>query len=208
MSIEELRQKYGEQLKAHKASGKLFAEGDQATEEKLDTTNPVYKWDGYDNKKMVYFPTALDPQNHGGLTKEEAISTYGAWQVYLVEETPIPRERKGISKGGRKQLETGLTSIQYLEKLQTDPQYEKEIGLTPELWLMKALTRLNEKNEVLDDYQGKGSISFNLGTYFPQPAGVVGSGWDRGGRQVFLGRLGAGDSVENYSASSAVRVWI
>ncbi len=208
MSIEDLRQKYGEQLKLHKAAGTLFAEGDQATELKLDDANPVYKWDGYDNQEIVYFPTAFDQQNHGGLSKADAVAREGAWQVYLVEETPIPRQTKGISQGGRKQLEAKLTPRQYLEKLKTDPQYAAEVGLTPELWLMKALTRLEEKNEVTDDYhyQDKGSFNYNLGAYFPSSSYVGSAGWYRGSSQANLGGIGAYHRDESVGSSSAVRV--
>lgn len=206
MSIAEMAQIYGGQLKKHQAANRLFAEDDPATPLELDTATPVWRWDGYDKEEMVYFPTAFDRQNHGGLTKEQAIAKEGAWQVYLVEETPIPRQTKGKTKGGRNQLEANLTPNQYLEELKTDPSYQGEGGLTPETWLMKALTRLEEKNEVIDDYQGKGYFNYNLGAYFPKSAGVAGAFWARDRRQADMGGYDAGGHDPYVCASFAVRV--
>lgn len=206
LSVEDLRQKYGHALKVHAAAGKLFAEDDPHTPLDLDTATPVWKSDGYDNKTMVYFPTAYNRDQHGGLTKQEAVEKEGAWHIYLVEETPIPREEKGKELGKRKQLEANLKPTEYLEKITTEEAYKNESGFTPELWLLKALTRLEEKNEVIDDYRGKGSINYNLGVYFPGSADVSCAFWYRDNRKAVMDRSGVSDRHSGYGASSAVRV--
>lgn len=206
LPLEQLRQTYGEQLKLHKAAGALFAEADPATALDLNDSEPVWKWDGYDDQEQAYFPTKLDATNHGGLTKEQTIAQRGAWQVLLVEEDVIPRAGVGKTLGGRQQLEAGLSPIDYLNKLASDPQYAGEEGLTPEMWLIKALARLDEKNEVMDNYQGNGSLCYNLGVYFPKPAYVSCAYWNRGARQAHLGGDGRARVDAGCGASSAVRV--
>ncbi len=206
LPLQAIREKYAEQLKLHKAASKLFAESDQATWLELDADNPVSKWDEYDSQEMAYFPTSFDPQNHGGLSKADAVAQKGAWQVYLVEETRIPGKDKGATKNGRKQLEADLTPLQYLEMLKSDSQYKGEVGLTPELWLMKALTRLEEKNEVIDDCQGKGSFSYNLGAYFPESSGVASAYWNRNFSKAILSSTGAAFFAEGFGVSSAVEI--
>jgi hypothetical protein len=206
MDLNLLAHHYGEALKIHAAAGKLFAEGDPNTPLELNEDEPVYVWEGYNNNdEPIYFPTTYDPNAHGGMMKPQAMSKFGAWQIYLVEETPIPREGKGKELGKRKQLEANLKPTQYLEKLKEDA-YKDEVGSTPELWFMKALTRLEEKNEVIDDIDGKGSLSYNLGAYFPNSANVSCAYWSRGARKASVGGRDVSDQRSDYGAASAVRV--
>ncbi len=205
---------YIEQLKLHKAAGQLFGEGKspaansavQAQVLGLNMMQPVNKWARYETSPLVYFPTSFDPVNHGGLTKKEAIAQKGAWQVCLIEETPIPRKDQGANKNGRQQLEAGLTSRQYLEKLQTHPQYRGEVGLTLEAWLMRALTRLKKKNEVTDDFQGNGSSNYILGAYFPESLAVGNTYWYSEASQVYMVRDSASYCIEYAGTSSAVMI--
>lgn len=225
MSIADLSKIYGDRLKAHyadkeapdpndptkkirvpdPATTKLFAEADPAKPLELDTNQPVYVWEGYQNQEIKYFPDQFDKDNPGGFSKDEVIAEGGPWQIVLIEDIPIPRAGQGQELGGRHQLEAGISPRDYLAKLKT-PEYEGEEGLTPELWLMKAITRLEEQNQVTDDFQGKGSLSYNLGAYFPNSARVASAYWLRDFRHAFMDRVDADVVRAHYGASSAVRV--
>ncbi len=205
---------YAERLRAHKAADQLFGVSDSPAanpltgvqELQLDMNVPTFTRSAYNTQKPVYFPTSFDPENHGGLTRQEAISQKGAWQVYLIEETPIPKKDQGANKNGRRQLEAGLKFTQYLEMLQADPQYEGEIGLTPESWLMRAMTRLKERGEVIDDYLGKGAGNMILGMYFPAFSQVAEAYWSDIGHRVCLDISGSINSDPRYGASTAVMI--
>ena len=60
--------------------------------------------------------------------------------------------------------------------------------MTPEDQLMYAITHLEETNQVIDDYKGKGSISYQVGAFFPASGGVPNAYWSR---DSYLG-FGAG----------------
>ncbi|MDP1722662.1 MAG: hypothetical protein Q8L37_05625, partial [Candidatus Gottesmanbacteria bacterium] len=174
---------------------KLFAAKEKDTDPDepldLDTTAPVWVWDAYrgadESGKLVYDPKEFS-QNHGGKTKAEILAaaplgeardkqgkSSPAWRILVIEADPnIPRSGQGKTVGGRARLEANKTPNEYLEaigngsaKLTTGNQYQGESGLTPEEWLMQAIATLEEKNQVIDDYQGKGSVAYNTGAYFP-----------------------------------------
>ena len=209
---------------------KLFAtkENDSDPDEplKLNTATPVWKWDKYENADvngtLVYDPKEFDKDNHQGKTKTEILaatqgksspafvqSTAGkpAWRIVMVEQDPnIPRKTKGKEIGGRKRLEANETPNEYLSLIGKD-QYENESGTTPEEWLMQAISYLEEKNQVIDDYQGKGSITYNTGAYFPGSGSVPGAYWSRGDRQADLDRDVPTNRDGDIGARSAVRVY-
>jgi len=209
---------------------KLFAtkEKDSDPDEPLvlDTVTPVWKWDKYENADvngtLVYDPKEFDKDNHQGKTKTEILaatqgksspafvqSTAGkpAWRIVMVEQDPnIPRKTKGKEIGGRKRLEANETPNEYLSLIGKD-QYENESGTTPEEWLMQAISYLEEKNQVIDDYQGKGSITYNTGAYFPGSGDVPGAYWSRGDRQADLDRDVPTNRDGDIGARSAVRVY-
>ncbi|MDO8492172.1 MAG: hypothetical protein Q7S34_00835, partial [bacterium] len=124
------------------------------------------------------------------------------WLITFVEEMPnIPREGHGLTIANRPQIDTAGSSIkkyieqgkntptpkEYLKAIQNEKMYQNEAGLTPEEDLIYAISHLEETNEVLNDYQGKGSISYNLGALFPASGGVPFSCWDRADRHAHLG---------------------
>ncbi len=214
-SLNDLVDAYANQLVRHNLEGRLFGEGKSPAANAgkvaellwLETSEPVYKWTAYDSEETAYFPTSFDSENDTGLTKQEAITQKGGWQVYLIEETPIPKIGKGANKNGRQQLETGLSPRQYLERLQADPQYKGEVGLTPESWLMRALTRLKERGEVIDDSEGTGAINYILGLYIAGGGQCVSrANWSRGRFQASLGGFHAENSDLSIGASTAVMV--
>ena len=121
----------------------------------------------------------------------------------------IPRENKGKTIGGRKQFEANDTPNNYLKTLRDskkDNPYQGEEGMTPEDQLMYAITHLEETDQVIDDYQGNGSISYQVGAYFPASGDVPSAYWDRGDRQAHLGGTDPDSRYGNCGVRSAVRI--
>lgn len=210
----------------HHQEGKLFYTRKNPADETealipagLDENQPLWVWDKYQNAdldgKLVYFPKEFS-QNHQGKTKKQILEeTQQGFQVILREKNiNIPRN-KTEAIGGRHQLDTQGTSIkkyikrgetipspeEYLKAIQTEEQYKNEQGQTPEDWLTIFLTHLEKHNQVIDDYQGNGSIEYNLGGFFPLGGLVPGARWCRGSRQARLG----GDGPRFRHAGSGVR---
>lgn len=193
------------------------------------TEGPLWVWDQYNgadvNGKLVYYPKEFSAQ-HGAKTKTELLADgqHGITLRFLEDMPNIPCQGHGktVGKSGheRAQLDTAGTSItgyiesghtipsprEYLKALQTEKQYQNEQGMTPEEQIMYALTYLEETNQVIDDYQGKGSISYQLGAYFPSSARVPGSYWVRGNRRAYLRGSVPGRRRDRYGARSAVGV--
>src|SRR3989338_488833 len=194
-SFDALSEKYKKALLQHHKDGKLLATKEKSTDQNetldLDENQPVWKWEeGYNHcdteDKIVYFPKEFGA-NHGGKTKKEllASSETNGWNVWLVEDMPnIPREGKGKEVGKRHQLEANKSPIEYLKSLQTKSEYKNESGLTPEADIMYALTNLEETNQVTNDYQGKGSVSYQVGAYFLSSGVVPDSSFSRVTRQA------------------------
>ena len=172
---------------------------------------PLWKWEKYTNAdesgNLVYYPEKFDKNNHQGKTKAEAIKEQGGWNIILIEDMPdIPRQGKGKTVGDRKQLEARSTPKEYLQTLATDPVYQHESGMTPEDQLMYAITYLEENQKIMDDYQGKGSVSYQIGAYFPSSDDVPHAYWYRGHRQAYLSGSGVDDRVDHCGVRSAVRI--
>ena len=195
---------------------KLFATKEKPTDPdkplKLDEKTPVYVWDQYQdadtNGQLVYYPKEFS-ENHQGKTKTELLKEGGAWDVIIIENNPnIPREgaNEAVGKGERKRkrIEANKTPNEYLEAIGQD-QYQNESGQTPEEWLIQALTLLEEKNQVLDDYQGKGSLAYLTGVYF-KSGNVPCAYWFRGHGRASLGRHDPADRYPFIGVRSAVRV--
>ena len=179
----------------------------------LDTNQPLWRWEDEYSKcdtedKIVYFPKEFS-KNHGGKTKKELLASdsSNAWRIWLVENTPnIPREGKGKEVGKRHQLEANKQPKEYLELFRTKSEYKNESGLTPEADILYALTNLEEKNQVINDYQGKGLLSYQIGAYFPSSGGVPDSRWGRGNRQANLSRSDLTLRRGSYGVRAGVRV--
>ena len=193
MPLESLIDKYRQTILKHHKNHTLKATNGDTLE--LNENEPVWVWDKYNNadtnNKLIYYPKEFS-SNHQGHTKQALLNSpsdnLAGWHVLLIEDLPdLPAETKGETINQRKQLESNQTPKQYLETLQTDPQYQHEQGLTPEDWLIYAISQLEEKNQVIDDWQGKGKVSYNLGAYFPFSGDVPLGYWNRGSRRAYLG---------------------
>ena len=226
MQLDDLSRKYADLLRKHHAAGKLMATKEKPTDPdeplSLDTTTPLWRWSEYDGAdvqgKLVYEPTAFDRATHGGKTKAEMLaedprtsapsprSSASAWRILLLEESPnIPRATKGKDIGGRTQLEANQTPNDYLAEIGTGT-YANESGLTPEDWLAYAITHLEETNEVIDDWQGRGSIAYLTGAYFPASGYVPRADWNRGSGQAYLSGDVPANRYGGVGARSAVSV--
>lgn len=199
-------------LLAHYENKALFSTNKDGTREalKLNTTQPLSVWDKYQdadtNNTIVYFPNTLTAENHGGKTKQALLTENHAFHILLLEEDlVIPGQGEGTEQGGRQRIEANQTPNAYLALLKEEP-YQHEHGLTPEAWMTLFLLHLETTNEVIDDYQGQGKVSYNLGAYFPGSGGVSGGYWDR---DVARARVGGYDPEfrdANYGSRSAVMV--
>lgn len=162
----------------------------------VDVNSPIYVWveliqkddQGqiiYEADKagdLIYFPSQFDESNHQGQTKAELLKRKKpdggqAWQVLMIEDLPdLPAEKQGQTIAGRKQLEAGQTSYDYLKTIQTQEQYQHEQGLTLESWIIYAITQLQEKNQVIE----KDKACYFIGSYQKKsdPGGVLYAYWD------------------------------
>ncbi len=214
MKLDDLIEKYKEVILKHHKQGKLFATKKNPAEPneklELDQNEPVWVWDQYkeaDQKgELIYFPKEFS-KNPQGKTKKELIKEQGSWNVILIEDLPnIPRENQGKTIKGRAQLEANQTPNEYLETLQQDKQYKNEQGMTPEDQLTYAILHLEQTNQVIDDYQGNGSLSYQLGAYFPASGHVPRAYWRRVDRQAGLDRYVPGYRDGDCGARLGVRV--
>jgi len=155
-----------------------------------------------------------DPATGGtvsvGVAEGSETGTPG-WTVHLLQpsnlesqdtETPmgfayIPRQGQGTPQGdltSRPPLEAGQSPIEYLSLLQVskdneDSPYSQESGMTPEDWIIAFMIHLSETGKPLDNYaDGTESISYLTGAFFSSSPSVPYACWDRGNRQVGLGR--------------------
>ena len=183
-----------------------------------DKNKAIWLWDKYKNadvnNELVYYPKDFnqDKDIHKGKTKMELIeetknTAFPGYIVILHENLPnIPRSGKGKTIGNRKQLEAGKKPKDYLKTINTEKQYKNEIGMTPDDQIIYAIQHLEQTNQVIDDWQGNGSLSYQLGAYFPADGNVPRASWDRGDHQVDLSGDDPGISNSVTGLRSSVRV--
>ena len=207
-------------LKAHHKQGKLLGtkENPEAPDEPLelaaDQLMSVWdEWRGSDKDgSCVYHPTSFDQTKHNGHTKAEILKAQeglplAGWNVLMVEPNKnIPRRNQGKTIGKRKQLETNKKPTEYLKLLQTDPQYQNEQGLTNEDWLIEFLIHLEENNQVIDDWKGKGSACYLTGSFKPFSRGLGVGGWYRDVSRASLRGNDQGSRDDRSGSRSAVGV--
>jgi hypothetical protein len=185
-------------VKKHK-EGKLL--GTDGKKLELDENQPIYVADEYQDADVkgdpVYGVKQFDQKNHGGVTKAELEE---AWQILFTEDQPdLPAKGKEVK--GRKQFDAGQSPEEYLKKIQADPQYANEQFTTPEAQLINFMEYLQRNNQVIDDWQGKGKICWNVGAYF-KGSGLVPDGfWDRYFERFYLDR----DTPANHYVNRTVR---
>ena len=78
--------------------------------------------------------------------------------------------------------------------------------MNPEEQLIYAIQYLEQTNQVMDDWQGKGSISYQVGAYFPASGSVPFAHWGRDRRQAYLDGSAPEYSHPYIGVRGAVRV--
>ena len=148
-----------------------------------------------------------------GVAGEEG-RTFPGWTIHLLQPSnlntqdtgtpkgfaPIPRKGQGTPHPSLRErrdhppLEAGQSPNEYLSILQKakgdeDSPYSQESGMTPEDWIIAFMIHLSETGKPLDNYaDGTESISYLTGAFFSSSPSVPYACWDRGNRQVGLGR--------------------
>ncbi|MFA6428258.1 MAG: hypothetical protein WCW02_01815 [Candidatus Buchananbacteria bacterium] len=207
LPLDYLIKAYGDALSEHHQQGKLL---DTQNKPLKLTEEPINDWAGYakaDEKgDLVYFPQAYSKTTHQGKTKQELLPTQ-AWQVLLLEDLPdLPAESKGKTVNGRQQPESNQSPNNYLKQLQTDPQYKGEQGLTPESWLVYALTHLAQTKQVIDNWEGSGKACWLLNSYFKETDKVPSAYFDRSDARVFLDQYAPDDPVPSDAGRFGVSI--
>jgi len=90
--------------------------------------------------------------------------------------------------------------------LQTNPHYQNEIGITPEEHIIYAIKHLEQTNHVIDDWQGKGSNSYQLGAYLSTSGSVPNAHWSRDYRQAVLDEYDPWHLYPDIGVRAVVRV--
>ena len=137
--------------------------------------------------ELRYYSDFFDWDTCNGQTKKELLSTVSSKSPFLgyhilllQQDTTIPEEGAGVSRGGRRAMERGKTPHEYLKELRSNPVYVGEQGLTPEDWLALFSTNLNQNNTVIDDTgNGVDGVKFLIGSYFYQDHSVPLAHWSR-----------------------------
>ncbi len=214
-SLDEMIKKYGEAILKHYKEGKLFAtkvfsiDLDQSLD--LNEGEPVWVWGGYKNAdaegKLIYYPDKFSAHCLGKTKKEILESEKEGFHILLIEDMPnIPKEGKGKIIEGRKQLETHGTPVEYLKSIKEEITYKSEQGMTPEDQIIYAIQYLEKTNQVIDDYQGHGAASYQLGAYFPASDRIACAFWNRFSYRAHIDRGVSSDRDPLGGVRTAVRI--
>jgi len=77
--------------------------------------------------------------------------------------------------------------------------------MTPEEQIIYAIKYLEEKNQVMDEWHSKGSISYQLGAYFAGGK-IPSTFWGRDVWQIFLGWASPVDFDSGRGVRTSVRI--
>ena len=193
----------------------------------LDVNNPVYVYDQFQDDKLKYYPKALDPDNHQGITKDQLIAQTQGFNIIFTEKDqflPQNNDPQNLPRNGRKRIENNKTSIEYLSLINPstgsgqgqDPQYQGESYLIIEDWLTQFITNLEQTNQVLNDWDDN-NATWLPGNYLPptlqerqQNPGSLGElplgGWNRDGREAMVGWDYPDRRASRWGVRSSVRV--
>jgi len=198
MPLETLVEIYKKVILEHAKAGTIDAEVDvndclDISDEWIDEKQPKGKRGADVTGKCVYYAKKLEQDNHGGLTKQEILekqkkqkSATAGWRILMMEtEKDIPREKAGKIVGKRKQIEAGKSATEYLKMLMK-PEYAQEQGMSLEDWLMLAILFLEEKQQVIDNWQAGGSFCRLPGSFNFSSGWLASARWFRGDQRAGL----------------------
>ncbi len=212
--LNKLIQKYEEAIRSHYANNRLFYFTEKAGETKLNLNkeNPLNVWNEYEeadvNNYIIYFPRHFKKENHGGGTKKVLLlNPKNAWLILLVKDMPnIPRAKNGKTMGGRHELESGKTPLDYLRIIQTEPAYEGEMGLPPEASIIYVLTHLEETNHIVNDWLANGCIEYSLGAFFATTENIPWSSWNSDFHRADLWKANSWNKDEYMGTRTGVKI--
>ena len=183
---------------------------------RVNAEKQVWVWEtlsaALDSDALAYFPQVYGHE-HFGQTKAQVIGDPRAcaipgWSVGLVESQALmPQAGQGQTRGGRRQLEVGLSPREYLNALQAQAHHG-ETGRTLEDFITAFLTRLTTTGEVSHDVSDNNAL-WLLGHYLKVPyADLVPTGrWirDLGRVRLDLHRSGNKLCTKSFGAATTVR---
>jgi len=206
-------------LQKHQEGKLLSTRGDQLP---LNPDGPLYVWDQYQgadtkdnpNEGVVYYPEQYDQADHRGQSKRHLIANGTSWNVELIEDLPdLPAAGQGEQLNKKRGLDTDRVPLEanhtpreYLQTLGSDPNYQGEQGFTIEDWLAYVISKLEEENIQIDDWQGQGKGCLNLASYFPADSSVSYCLFYRDVSQAYLSRIIPGNRVGSIAARSSVKI--
>jgi len=148
---------------------------------KISDAEPILMDEADRNGSLVYFQDKIEEENNQARTKPELMADQ-AWQILLVEDLPdLPAagEEQTVGQPGqeRTQLPAGQTAEFYLKKIFEDKSYQQEQGLTPESWIVLALTYLyQQSHRALDCWNRQGKSCLLIGSFFKKDKNNSNSG--------------------------------
>ncbi len=213
-----IRARYEQALIKHHKEGKLLDRDEKPLG--LDTKRPLYFLEELNKSDetgdLIYYPTQLDTENHGGYTKQELLtaatadaqlkSPFPGFHILLIKpDLTIPREGSGTTTKGRKDLEAGKSPKEYLNTIQTHPEHKYEQGTTLEDFITLALTHLHETDRVLDDFTNNmDSFGYTIANLYKSSNLVPYSSWSRVNHWARVHGDGPWCRYERFGARSAV----
>ncbi len=184
--------RYAQALFKHHKEGKLLDRYGFKLD--LKTRQPLFIFYILDKSDetggMIYYPKQFDAENHGGYTKQELLNDsnqpFPGFHILLIKpDLTILRKGSADTEERKMDLETGKTPEEYLQIIQTDPQYCNEQGMTLEDSFILGLTNLHETDKVIDDNENdRDSMVYNIGIFNKDTDSAIGSSWDRPNQQV------------------------
>ena len=218
MPVSLLVDRVGGAIRKHAQEGNIFQTkrhpDDPAVPVEVDSDEPLYMWQnittGDETGELVYFPNTFTDTAHQGLTKKELVTrpdicAVAGWSIGLIEEASLQAKLgEGKRIGGRKQLENGQSPREYLELLK-ERGYHGETGWTPEDFLTNFITRLEETNQISNDWDDNNGV-WLPGAYLPQEGAVPFGNWGRDVRQVRMYGYYPEGRSEYWGARSTVRL--
>lgn len=164
---------------------------------------PVYVWGEYQNADASMRYDVTKYEQTSGKSKAQKVAELDGFSIILVEDMPdVPAAGTGLN--GRKTPPAGTSPNDILPLLKKTPSLEHERGLYLEEYLAYALTKLQESNIAIDNYEGKGKITWIASNFL---SGRVPYGcWFRGSRRAVVSRRDASVTDSGYAVRLGVGV--
>jgi hypothetical protein len=157
----------------------------------IDEEQPIFS-ETLSLSKIIYYPQDFSPLNHSGFKKNQLLerldqTAFPGFSPFLWEKNAnLPKSKQGKTLGKRKQLETNEMPRSVLRRLQTDPNYKFEQGMTLEDHIISNLLYLERYNQLIDDQSEHGSIAYLLGSYIGQSDSLLAASWNHSENKLLI----------------------